>query len=170
MAVEGSPEKFIEDIENFKKITWGKVNTIVKAISADLFESVIYDTPYVTGRAKNNWVFSSGTVPKFDDVPPDTEQTQTDKNGKKLKVKVYSDKSGKKAATKARNGLRRATVMFKKGKAVQEYYLTNQVPYIRKIEYTGWNETPPYRMVHKNLQRFANISIEKVQIGSEFKI
>lgn len=170
MAAEGSVEQFIADIDNFQKITWNKVNVIVKAVTSEFFEAVIKETPLYTGRARNNWIFSEGSAPVYDTIEPTRTEKRVDKKGNTVKLKVYNETSGDVLAKKVTNKIRRAPVMFTKGKATREYYLSNQVPYIRKIEYTGWKTKGPYRMVAKNLQKYANMDLTRIQKGTGFKI
>ena len=165
-----TPEKFLKSIENFEKFTYKTINFTIKALSAQLFEQVIRDTPVRSGRARNNWVFSEGTDKDYRDIGP-----------KKLTKKQRAsgttpfDKSGKDAIKKMENGLRRAPAMISKKSFVREYYLTNQVPYIHKLEFGGIrgyapgpNTTGGFSnqavggMARKNVQKYSKISLTRI--------
>jgi hypothetical protein len=164
-----TPEKFMKALEDFDKTTWKNVNFLIKAVTAQLFEDVIRDTPFRTGRAKNNWVFSAGTK-VYKNVGP-----------KKLTKKQIAtgaspfDKTGETAIKAMQNGLRREHVMTKGKKFVLEYYLTNQVPYIHLLEYGGYPGAPgpnttgdghstqaPGGMADKNIQKYAHMSLTHI--------
>jgi hypothetical protein len=164
-----TPEKFLQDIENFENFTYKTVNFTIKAISSQLFENVIRDTPVRSGRAKNNWVFSSGTTATYKDVGPK-------KLTKKQRASGSSpfDKSGEGAIKAMENGLRRAPSMIKKKEFVLEYYLTNQVPYINRLEYgrppynagpnvtNGRSSQAPGGMARKNVQKFSKYTLTQI--------
>jgi hypothetical protein len=152
-----TPEKFLKAMENFEKFTYKTINFTIKALSAQLFEQVIRDTPVRSGRARNNWVFSVGTSPVYDDVgPKKLTKKQREAGGTPFNI------SGAPAIKKVENGLRRAPAMIKDGKGVVEYYLTNQVPYIHKLEYKGWSKQAPGGMVRKNVQKYSKISLTRI--------
>jgi len=56
---------FAKQVDNWCKITTGKLNKIFKGITADFFTSIISMTPVDTGRAVSSWFFSAGSDPKF---------------------------------------------------------------------------------------------------------
>jgi hypothetical protein len=143
-------DKFIADIEKFNKITWNKVNLIIKSISADLFTSIIKDCPVDSGRAQNSWNFSVGSP-----------------NYKTLGKGQY-DKTGAVKERTIINELKRAPVMIPKGDNNNQYYLANGLPYISMLEYGlytkssktgktvgGFSSQAVGGFVRKNLQKFS---------------
>lgn len=79
---------------------------------------------YTGGRARNNWFPSISS--------PSTRQNKT------------SDKSG-------RASVKRLTTGANKLKAGQTFYLTNNLPYIRRLEYEGWSTQAPAGMMRISL-------------------
>lgn len=75
---------------------------------------------YTGGRARNNWFSSVGA-----------ESTETTKS---------KAKTGQAA-------IDRAKAKSKTLKAGQSFYLTNNLPYIRRLEYEGWSTQAPAGMV-----------------------
>ena len=165
-----TPEKFLKSWDDFEEITWKNINSLIKYISLQLFEDVIKDTPYRTGRALSNWHFSAGKSPEY--------KTQVakrlSKKDREAGLSGYDTKDGANTIKKVQNGLRRAPAMTKKKVFEVEYYLTNNVPYIRRLEYgdypgTGSNITSdghsiqaPNGMARKNVQKWANMNLTHI--------
>ena len=149
-----TPEKFAKAMEDFELITFKTINFVIKVIASQLFEDVIRQTPKLTGRARNNWVFSAGKTKEYRDVGPTDQKV----------LKTYKfDISGDKAVKKVENGLRRSPVMINKKKATGiEYYLTNQVPYVNKLEYESWSKQAIGGMARKNVQKYSKISLSHI--------
>ena len=76
-------------------------------------------TPVDTGRARNNWLASIGSP--------------------RLGTVKYSAKNGAQAIKKATKKIDKAF-----GKV---YYLSNNLPYIYRLEYEGWSSQAPQGMV-----------------------
>lgn len=169
-----NPDKFLEAIDEWENITFNNINYLIKVVSLDLFSQVIKDTPVRSGRARNNWVFSYGTAPTYKDVGPTTYEALRGPKGARATPKDIFDKTGNKAINKVRNGLRRAPTMIKKKEGVINYYLTNKVPYIRRLEYgmppympgpnvlNGRSRQAPNGMARKNTQKFAHYNFTKL--------
>jgi len=79
---------------------------------------------YVGGRARNNWFASIGS--------PSTKQNKT------------PDKSGRASVKRINTGASRL-------EAGQTFYLTNNLPYIRRLEYEGWSTQAPAGMMRISL-------------------
>ena len=113
--------------------TNGFVDTKVRKATIELFSSVVKSTPVDTGRARGNWQCTIAS--------PASDQVE------------HTDKSGAGAISDIV-----ATVPQKAGSIV---WLANNVPYIRKLEYSpvgkGGSSQAPSGMVRINIQRFANI-------------
>ena len=134
---------FSADIETFAKKTGSSVDETLRATALELFGSVIKDNPVDTGRAKGNWQTSIGS-PASGEV----------------------DRLGDSAALAE---MRSVTAQFSAGKTI---YLTNNLPYIWKLEYGGYGTGPgatektngtgfsiqaPAGMVRKNVARIQQI-------------
>ena len=99
-----------KDIENLSDRTIRKLNKIVKVAAMELFKSVIMMTPVDTGRAKGNW---QCTMTKPADGIIDSKQSEEATIAKMVETTLKSS---------IRNGI----------------FLTNNLPYIQKLEYGGY--------------------------------
>ena len=115
---------------DWKKIS-DKVDRVMdeatRATLLELSSAIIKETPAKSGRARGNWQASVG-------------------RGASGEVPVSGIRSGEARAI--------AQVDQTISVAVGEvYYLTNNVPYIERLEY-GWSQQAPSGMVRKNMQNF----------------
>ena len=119
-------DTFRLDIAKFAAKAGANAELVVRKISIDLFTKTIKRTPVDTGRARANWNTSVNA--------PDVGVTQT------------TDTSGVAAIgeVKARIG------NWKQG----DIYLTNSLPYIRRLEYDGWSKQAPAGMVRVTVTEF----------------
>lgn len=85
----------------------------------DLTAAIIMGTPVDTGRARNSWVATLG-------APYRGQVRTTDKTGGRAIARAQ------KTAEAAPGGV---------------FYLTNNLPYIRRLEYDGWSKQAPRGMV-----------------------
>lgn len=120
---------FASDVAKYAMLTNSSLDQTGRAIVLELFSSVIKDTPVKSGRAKGNWQTS-----------------------------LSAPKSGELARTgdaAAINEVASETAKFGMGKVI---YLTNNLPYIYRLEFLGWSKQAPSGMVRKNVARIqANI-------------
>jgi hypothetical protein len=105
-----------------------RVNQQVRAVTIGVFSSVIRMTPVDTGRAKGNWQCTIGS-------PANT-------------ILDIEDPTGTIA-----EGAMIATTPNQAGSKV---YLTNNLPYIQKLEY-GHSTKAPAGMVRVSIDRFAEV-------------
>ena len=134
---------FASDMEAYAKKAGASLEETTRAVALELFGSVIKDTPVQTGRAKGNWQTTIG-VPASGEV----------------------DRLGDQAA------LSELGAVAGKFGAGQTIYLTNNLPYIGKLEYGGYGTGPgatektngtgfsvqaPAGMVRKNVARIQSI-------------
>lgn len=84
---------------------------------------------YVGGRARNNWFASSGT--------PSTESTKHE-------------------GAKGSEAIKRVGEVSKSHKIGVDMFLTNNLPYIRRLEFEGWSRQAPAGMVRTNLTKAEN--------------
>jgi hypothetical protein len=127
---------------DWKKIESKIDRTLDQGIRATLFEvsvAIIKGTPADTGRARGNWQASIG-------------------RGATGVVSVDSVRSGEAKAI--------AEVNQKASVAVGDlYYLTNNLPYIERLEY-GWSKQAPGGMVRKNMQNFNRLLVKNIKAAS----
>ena len=128
---------------DWKKIESKIDRTLDQGIRATLLEvstAIIKGTPADTGRARGNWQASIG-------------------RGATGEVSVDSVRSGEAKAI--------AEVNQKASVAVGDlYYLTNNVPYIERLEY-GWSKQAPGGMVRKNMQNFNRLLVKNIRAASK---
>jgi hypothetical protein len=99
-----------DDAKNISKNTMYKLNMIMKLAALNLFRQVILKTPVDNGRARSNWQTTIGDFAKgVVDETKSTEQQITD-----MANTVYN--------ARMKQGL----------------FLTNNLPYIQKLEYGGY--------------------------------
>lgn len=119
---------FANDFERFAKLTNASLDQTGRAIALELFGSVIKDTPVDTGRARGNWQTTIGSP----------ASGQTDRKGEGPALAEVSQQAAS----------------FGAGKVI---YLTNNLPYIYRLEYLGWSQQSPDGMARKNVARIQSI-------------
>ena len=119
---------FAKQLNAFVSGTQEKIDKTVKGATVTLATNVITATPVDTGAARGNWQASVGR-PKSD-------------------VLDRSDKSGMKAVAAITS-----TVPDEAGSVV---YISNNLPYIRKLEY-GHSAQAPQGMVRTNTGKWTQI-------------
>jgi len=128
---------------DWKKIEQKIDRTLNQGIRATLFEvstAIIKDTPADTGRARGNWQASVGRGATGD-------------------VSVDSARSGEAKAIADVDQTVRVAVG-------DLYYLTNNLPYIERLEY-GWSQQAPGGMVRKNMQNFNRLLVKNIKAASK---
>ena len=128
---------------DWKKIEQKIDRTLNQGIPATLFEvstAIIKDTPADTGRARGNWQASVGRGATGD-------------------VSVVDRRSGEAKAIADVDQTVRVAVG-------DLYYLTNNLPYIERLEY-GWSKQAPGGMVRKNLQNFNRLLVKNIKAANK---
>jgi hypothetical protein len=120
---------FEDDLRKFEVKTTRKLTQVGRKVALELFKRVIYKTPVDTGRARANWQVTIGA-----------------QAGGTVEL---NDKSGGATMSKATA----ASAGFKAGDTI---YLTNNLPYIRRLE-EGSSQKAPAGMVALTVQEFAQI-------------
>ena len=116
-------------IREFENMTTERSELLFKKVCFDLSTSIIMDTAVLSGAARGNW-------------QPDINSIQND-------VLEIEDKSGNATVAKVAS----QTNNLRLG---QFFTLTNNLPYILRLEY-GWSKTKsPNGMVGINVMRFQN--------------
>lgn len=88
---------------------------IIRGTLFDLTSAIIKDTPVDTGRLRGNWMASINRKRR-------TKTETTDSNGGKT--------------------IERAKAVIKRFKMGNTYFLSNNLPYAKKIEYGGSQQSP----------------------------
>lgn len=120
----GRNRGFVSGVNDFCKRAEDSGDKIVQTVCADLFSRVILDTPVDTGRARGNWVPAIGAP-----------SNSVDNN--------KFDGSGQSTVSAAVSVSRSA----KMGDTI---HLTNNLPYIKKLE-NGYSKKSPRGMVGINV-------------------
>lgn len=119
---------FSAQISQYSKGTRDKIDRIRRGVTLKLLGAVVMDTPVDTGRLRGNWRVSEGT-PVLDAVD------RVDPSGAVVMNEIN------------------AVVQASTGDTA--VYLTNNLPYAKRIEYDGWSHTKaPEGMVRRNVARF----------------
>ena len=104
----------------------------IKKAIIGLTTDIIYDTPVLSGRLRNNWIPSINQGANYSMLGVDTSK-------RKSKVRpVVAETTGK-------------VLELKLG---DTFYFTNNMPYAERIEFKGWSNKAPSGMVRKNLIRW----------------
>jgi hypothetical protein len=115
------------DIRAFAEKAGKNANQKVQKICLDLVSGIVLKTPVDTGRARANWQTSIGN-------PLNSTIETTDPGGGKTISAAISDTS------KASGNI---------------FWITNNLPYIYRLEYEGWSKQAPRGM--------ARLTIEEVR-------
>lgn len=135
---------FAKDFERFAKLTNASLDETGRAIALELFSGVIKDTPVDTGRARGNWQASIGV--------PETGQIAGGDESKTETPAPNGDGPKTAEAIRAVDGI---IDKFGMGRVI---YLSNNLPYIYRLEFMKWSDQAPAGMVRKNAARIqANI-------------
>ena len=120
---------FTGDLKRFADTAIDDVDEVRRAVSLELFNSVIRDTPVDSGRARGNWQTTTGAAAK----------TAIERD----------DKSGEAASKEAEQAI--------KGSALSDpIYMSNNLPYIEPLE-NGSSKQAPEGMVKRNFARIRRI-------------
>ena len=110
------------DISKFVSKTSGRADIVVREIVLNLLTDIVYNTPVDTGRARANWFTSIGSA-STDTIPY---------TGSK-------DAAGGVAIKRAMPDVAKATGNI--------FYISNNLPYIYRLEYEGWSKQASNGMV-----------------------
>ena len=119
---------FSSDIEKIAKKLNQSIESTVRATALELFGSIIVDTPVLTGRAKGNWQTSINE--------PIT--SIVDRTGETESIAELKNVAGGSIAGKI-------------------LWLSNNLPYIRRLEFDGHSSQAPAGMVRINVSRIKSI-------------
>jgi len=108
---------FGSDLANYAKKTKVSIDNAVISINTQVATSIIKMTPFDTGRARGNWLAS------IDKIESGTSETAKEANAMYDAISTASKSAG--------------TV----------FYLTNNLPYIQRLEYDNWSKQAPQGMV-----------------------
>lgn len=103
-----------DDIPNFAENTIRKLDTLLRMTAIELFRRVILKTPVDTGRARGNWQTEIGRFTKGE-----IEQIKSEEQVLKEMIEKVTQ-----------------------GDIEKGFYMANNLPYIQKLEYGGYPQSP----------------------------
>lgn len=134
---------FSVDLNRFIARAGRNANAVVRKVTLDLGTAIIEKTPvgdpdtwapgtpvpegYVGGRARGSWQYAKS-------VPNTSDPNTIDGSG----------------AT----SIGRVAAGVNYGDPMTVHYITNSLPYIRRLEYEGWSQQAPDGMVRKTVAEF----------------
>lgn len=130
--------RFSVQVGDFKKKALANTSRVHRGVSLRLFKAIILDTPVDTGRLRANWQTTLN-------LPARSSALGTDATGGAT-IQAASETIG--GATTA-----------------DAIILTNNLPYVARVEYDGWSHTKaPKGMVRINVIRFKELLGEEVEL------
>ena len=134
---------FALDISKFVEKAKGNARVVAKKIVLDVGNRIIEKTPvgdpttwkhpppagYVGGRARGSWAYGFNATPQPADMV---------------------DESGKVSMTRIRAGVA-------SNDGIGAHFITNGLPYIRRLEYDGWSRQAPAGMVRVTIQEYQQV-------------
>jgi len=118
---------FTLDVSNFVDKTSKTADAEVRKICLDLVTGIVLKTPVDTGRARANWFTSIGSP--------------------SANVINSTDPSGSSSISSALGAISKAT-----GNVL---WITNNLPYIYRLEFEGWSKQAPAGMVRVTINDIA---------------
>lgn len=127
---------FSADLKRFAEATKRNLNDAVRGVVLELGTRIVQRSPVDTGRFRGNWQIAAGGPDIRTNEPFD-------------KQALGSPPS---AATFARwqGEVQAATIG-------STFYITNSLPYARKLEYEGWSSQAPAGMVRVTVVEYGQI-------------
>lgn len=120
MVAKSNLRKFNTDLKNFSKEVDIELSKVVRLVALKLFTRIVLKTPVDTGVARASWTIGINRI-------------------ENNKVNVMGGKLSKQGATALANDQLNKLVGVK---AYDTVIISNNVPYIEKLEYGGYNEGP----------------------------
>ena len=128
--------QFERDLAKFAKDTGVAVMDVIRGTALDMSKHIIMRTPVDTGRARGNWQATTGSSA----------------NG-------YTDRTDPTGSTAISEATRTTEQMDEE----DTFYLTNNLPYIRKLENGDWSTQAPQGMVGVTVQEFQAAARRRAQ-------
>lgn len=119
---------FASDVNRFVVKSEQATDRTVRAITFELFRSVIQMSPVDTGRFRGNWQTTTGS-------PQDSIIPRLDPSGSSAIAEVFAKAGGLGSVS----------------------YLANNLSYAERLEYDGWSQQAPNGMVRVSFARINSI-------------
>jgi len=126
-------------IKKFAKQSGLEVDKVVRKIALIAYDGITKRTPVDTGRARANWNFSVGNA-----------DTTVSSEG-------FGKSTGKHVNSPTPPSSPKAPkITLKKGDGLEDIYITNNLPYIKRLEYGHHSKQAPKGMVKVTLAEINN--------------
>jgi hypothetical protein len=123
-----SNESFKRNFAAYLKKVGDKANSVVQKTVIDMGGAMVQKSPVDIGRFKGNWQYGNGSI-NFD------TSSAPDKTGNAAITKIIAGVSG-----------------WKPG---QTMYITNSLPYAKRLEYDAWSKQAAAGMVRVTVAEFS---------------
>jgi len=122
---------FKQDFAKMLERAAGREDQLVRASALGLGAAIVQKSPVDTGRFRGNWQYGAGQINFSTDAP--------------------EDKTGASSVGKIAMGLQG----WKRGETI---YVTNSLPYAKRLEYDAWSKQATAGMVRISVMEFkANV-------------
>ena len=122
---------FSLDISKFAEKVGERADQVVREICLNLLSEIVYKTPVDTGRARANWL-TSINAPAIGTVEFDADAGSG----------ITAPNSSAASVSAINNG-----VPLLKQATGNIFWISNNLPYIYRLEYEGWSKQAPRGMV-----------------------
>ena len=127
---------FQADLRRFAEATKRNLNDTVRAVVLELGTRIVQRSPVDTGRFRGNWQIAAGGPDIRTNEPFDKQAL-----GSAPSATTFDRWKGEVNA---------ATIG-------STFYITNSLPYARKLEYEGWSQQAPSGMVRVTVTEYEQI-------------
>lgn len=115
----------------------------LRLVALKLFKGIVLKTPVDTGRARMNWQIA------FNSIPSGTIDAEPDEGSS---ARAPAESAG------SRRSYASAVSMVNSNRGEFDYIaISNNLPYISRLEYLGWSQQSPAGMVRVTLTEFDRI-------------
>lgn len=122
---------FKQDFAKMLERAAGREDQLVRASALGLGAAIVEKSPVLSGRFRGNWQYGAGQINFATDAP--------------------EDKTGASSIGKIATGLQG----WKRGETI---FVTNSLPYAKRLEYDAWSQKAPAGMVRISVMEFkANV-------------
>lgn len=122
---------FTLDINKFAEKVGEEADKVVREICLNLLSEIVYKTPVDTGRARANWL-TSINAPAIGTIEFNADAGSGIRAPNKSAASVSAINNG---------------VPLLKQATGNVFWITNNLPYIKRLEYEGWSNQAPRGMV-----------------------
>lgn len=138
---------FALKVSNWAAAQETRADELVRQVVLDIYQRIVVRSPVDTGRFRNNWQIGVGAPANGTFGAP--------------RGKVGQDGAGRWRDQAGRFARAPTAAMVSLPGAGHRYFITNNLPYARRLEY-GWSKQAPEGMVRITVAEFDGIANVKV--------